>query len=154
MLGLVDSLWFGRWQAKIKSRGRNFSRENKINVHEKNQKCQTRSFSTHPSIMSLTNYILAAIPLLFPAWIVIDTLEDPWTLASRWSENFFVKQRLQFSSDDAGDIALPSVSSQLIVYSVMGTFGYILTNRLVPKIKVRACIFIPGVVTTFPNNVG
>ena len=103
--------------------------------------------------MSLTNYILAAIPLLFPAWIVIDTLEDPWTLASRWSENVFVKQRLQFSSDDAGDIALPSVSSQLIVYSVMGTFGYILTNRLVPKIKVRACIFVPWGVTTFPNNV-
>ena len=103
--------------------------------------------------MSLTNYILAAIPLLFPTWIVIDTLEDPWTLASRWSENVFVKQRLQFSSDDAGDIALPSVSSQLIVYSVMGTFGYILTNRLVPKIKVRACIFVLRGVATFPNNV-
>jgi len=32
---------------------------------------------------------------------------------------------------------IPSVSSQLLAYSVMGLCGYFLTNKLVPNIKVR-----------------
>jgi len=43
------------------------------------------------------------------------------------------------SSNDA-DIEVPSVSSQLLVYLAMGVFGYVLTNWLVPSIKVRIYI--------------
>lgn len=92
--------------------------------------------------MSSTNYILASIPLVFPAWIAIDLLENPWNLAKYWLENFDgSKQNLtSSSSSNDGDIEVPSVSSQLLVYSAMGVFGYVLTNRLVPSIKVRTYI--------------
>ena len=82
--------------------------------------------------MSSTNYILASIPLLFPTWVAIGLLENPQALANRWLENL--------SSTSVGsdrDVSTPSVSSQLLVYSAMGAFGYLLTNRLVPNIKVR-----------------
>jgi hypothetical protein len=102
--------------------------------------------------MSSTNYILASIPLLFPAWIAIELLENPWTLAKYWLENFSgsnsngSKHLSSSSSSNDGDIVMPSVSSQLLAYSAMGVFGYLLTNRLVPNIKVRIYyyfLFVP-----------
>ena len=101
--------------------------------------------------MSSTNYVLASIPLLFPAWIAIELLENPLNLAKYWVENFNgSKQNLaSSSSSNDGDIEVPSVSSQLLVYSAMGVFGYLLTNRLVPSIKVR--IYIITVIICFTN---
>ncbi len=82
--------------------------------------------------MSSTNYILASIPLLFPAWVAIGLLDNPQTLANRWLENL---SSTSVGSD--GDVVpTPSVSSQLLIYSAMGAFGYLLTNRLIPNIKV------------------
>ncbi len=77
---------------------------------------------------STTNYILASIPLLIPSLTAISLLENPQALASRWVE------KLPLVGGD-GDIPTPSVSSQLLVYSAMGVFGFVLTNRLVPSIK-------------------
>lgn len=92
--------------------------------------------------MSLTNYILASIPLLFPAWTAIDLLENPWAIANWWFENLSERDSNNlFANSNDGDIVIPSVSSQLWVYSLMGISGYLLTDRLVPKIKV--CLYCP-----------
>ena len=94
--------------------------------------------------MPLINYILASIPLLFPAFVAIDLLDNPWTVASRWLEYLLVKSNNKSSSSSSNsnnvgdDIEIPSVSSQLLAYLAMGIFGYMLTDRLVPSIKVRA----------------
>ena len=74
------------------------------------------------------NYILAAVPLLIPTMTAIGLLENPQALAERWLEH-------PFSLSSSG--STPSVSSQLLAYSAMGIFGYLLTNRLIPNIKVR-----------------
>ena len=74
------------------------------------------------------NYILAAVPLLIPTMTAIGLLENPQALAERWLEH-------PFSLTSSGPT--PSVSSQLLAYSTMGIFGYLLTNRLIPNIKVR-----------------
>jgi hypothetical protein len=84
-----------------------------------------------------SNYILASIPLLFPAWIAIDLLENPRTLALSWLEYL-----APYSSSSEKSVEMPSVSSQLLIYSAMGIFGYLLTNRLVPNIKVRTVLAI------------
>ena len=87
-----------------------------------------RHFIIIITMSSTTNYILASIPLLIPALTAISLLENPQALASRWVE------KLPLVGSD-GDIPTPSVSSQLLVYSAMGFFGFVLTNRLVPSIK-------------------
>ena len=97
--------------------------------------------------MTLTNYILASIPLLSPAWIAIDLLENPLTLANWWLENLSSsntsnsdKPTLWSTNSNDGGILMPSVTSQLLIYSAMGIFGYLLTNRLIPIIKV--CVYL------------
>ena len=88
--------------------------------------------------MPSSNYILAAIPLLFPAWVAISLLENPRDLANGLLETFSgSKPPSSTSSGSDGGMPTPSVSSQLLVYSAMGIFGFVLTNRLVPSIKVR-----------------
>ena len=47
----------------------------------------------------------------------------------------------QESEGDDGVNAMPSVSSQLLAYSAMGICGYLLTNQLVPNIKVCARLY-------------
>ena len=92
--------------------------------------------------MPLINYILASIPLLFPARIAIDLLDNPWAIAtgiSRWLESSSSNSSNNNGGDgnsNSDDIVVPSVSSQLLVYLAMGIFGYALTDRLVPNIKV------------------
>mmetsp|Transcript_13393 Transcript_13393/g.31303 ORF Transcript_13393/g.31303 Transcript_13393/m.31303 type:complete len:443 (+) Transcript_13393:150-1478(+) len=68
----------------------------------------------------MNNYLLAAIPLLFPASIAISLLAGDKSSSSN-------------GSDEGVDV--PSVSSQIMAYLAMGIFGFVLTNRLVPNIK-------------------
>jgi hypothetical protein len=84
--------------------------------------------------MPLINYILASIPLIFPAYLSIDLLDNPLTVVSRWFES----NNNSSSSTLNDDAAIPSVSSQLLAYVAMGVFGFILTDRLIPNIKVRS----------------
>lgn len=87
----------------------------------------------------MSNIILASIPLLFPALIAIDLLDNPWTVASSWLEYLHDSNtgtdKYSSSSGKNEGIEIPSVSSQLLAYLAMGIFGYMLTNRLVPNIK-------------------
>ena len=89
----------------------------------------------------MINYILASVPLLFPALIAIDLLDNPWTIASSWLKYLDDSNRNEsppsLSNGENEGIDSPSVSSQLLAYLAMGIFGFLLTNRLVPNIKVR-----------------
>ena len=75
--------------------------------------------------MPWINYVLASVPLLFPAYLSISFAQIESNSNSSTS-----------SASSNADITLPSVSSQLVAYLAMGIFGFILTDRLVPKIKV------------------
>ncbi|MGK3745523.1 MAG: hypothetical protein ACI8RD_002106 [Bacillariaceae sp.] len=86
--------------------------------------------------MPLINYILASIPLIFPAYLSIDLLDNPLSVVSRWLSG--ESNNDSSSSTLNGDIVIPSVSSQLLAYVAMGIFGFILTDRLIPNIKVRS----------------
>jgi len=82
--------------------------------------------------MPLINYILASIPLIFPAYLSIDLLDNPLIVVSRWFESYNDSSSSTLNGDDS---AIPSVSSQLLAYVAMGIFGFILTDRLIPNIK-------------------
>ena len=85
--------------------------------------------------MPLINYILASIPLIFPAYLSIDLLDNPLIVVSRWFESYNDSSSSTLNGDGS---AIPSVSSQLLAYVAMGIFGFILTDRLIPNIKVRS----------------
>jgi len=74
--------------------------------------------------MPWINYVLASVPLLFPAYLSISFAQIESNSKSSTS-----------SASSNADITLPTVSSQLVAYLAMGIFGFILTDRLVPKIK-------------------
>jgi len=74
--------------------------------------------------MPWINYVLASVPLLFPAYLSISFAQIESNSMSSTS-----------SASSNADITLPTVSSQLVAYLAMGIFGFILTDRLVPKIK-------------------
>jgi len=68
--------------------------------------------------MSLINYILASIPILFPVYSSVSLLTQ-----------------LENSKTAYTDTTMPSISSQLLAYVSMGIFGCISTDRLIPSIK-------------------
>jgi len=74
--------------------------------------------------MPWINHVLASIPLLFPAYLSVSLAQIESNSNSSTS-----------TASSNADITLPSVSSQLVAYLAIGIFGFILTDRLVPKIK-------------------
>jgi hypothetical protein len=82
-------------------------------------------------IMVLTDYLLAAIPLAFPAWYLVILLDNPMLVVGRWF-NMLISSK---ANEDSPDV--PPVGSQLLAYVVVALFGYGMTNKLVPNIKVR-----------------
>ena len=89
------------------------------------RKVKLYSFRTAKSlcIMSLINYILASIPILFPVYSSVSLLTQ-----------------LENSKTAYTDTTMPSISSQLLAYVSMGIFGFISTDRLIPSIKVMRCV--------------
>lgn len=92
--------------------------------------------------MSLTNYILASIPLILPGYMLIDLLDNPIPVVERWLQWILSASINRKQQQEGGGIisgsTVPPVSSQLLAYLVMGIFGFIATNRLVPHIKVSS----------------
>lgn len=83
--------------------------------------------------MSVVNYLLACTPLIFPALLLIDLLDNPIPVVTRWFQ--WLLSHSKNPRDSSAD-EVPPVSSQLLAYLAMGIFGYVSTNRLVPVIKV------------------
>lgn len=73
---------------------------------------------------SMSNYVLAALPLLPALVLLVPMLENP--LSALLSDG------------------PPTFTSQIIAYAALACFGYFLTYRLVPHIKVRTkeCSFV------------
>jgi hypothetical protein len=84
--------------------------------------------------MALTNYLLAAVPLAFPAWFLMDLVEDPLPILGRWLQMAISSKTNDNHHEDSP--AVPPVGSQLLAYVVVAVFGYVVTNRLVPNIQV------------------
>jgi hypothetical protein len=82
--------------------------------------------------MTLTNYLLAAIPIAFPAWYLVILLDDPVPVVCRWFRMLVSSQ----ASDAEDSPAVPPVGSQLLAYVVVALLGFAMTDRLVPNIKV------------------
>lgn len=80
--------------------------------------------------MPWINHVLASIPLLFPAYLSVSLAQIESNSNSSTS-----------TASSNADITLPSVSSQLVAYLAIGIFGFILTDRLVPKIKVGYVLY-------------
>lgn len=83
--------------------------------------------------MSLSNHVLALIPLAFPFYYLIILVDSPLNVVKRW---FYL-----FSESTADSTTqLPPVGSQLLAYVVVGVLGYIATDKLIPNIKVRTVL--------------
>jgi hypothetical protein len=80
--------------------------------------------------MAISNYILALIPISFPAWYLIALIDNPLLGVGRWSQ--------AFRESNGDSPAVPPVGSQLLAYVVVALLGYVTTDKLVPNIKVRA----------------
>lgn len=89
----------------------------------------TASIFSYQPTMALSNYLLALIPISFPAWYLAELLESPrhWLQVLRKLPS---SREAPFSSD-------PLVGSQLLAYVAVALFGFAATSRLVPNIKVR-----------------
>jgi lipid-A-disaccharide synthase-like uncharacterized protein len=83
------------------------------------------------SVMALSNYILALLPLAIPGWYLLDQLDDPIPVFGRWF------RMLISSTPDENSPTVPPVGSQLLAYVVVALFGFVVTNHLVPNIKVN-----------------
>jgi hypothetical protein len=93
--------------------------------------------------MSLTNYILASIPLILPGYMLIYLLDNPIPVIERWLKwilSASINRKQQQGGDGIVTPLVPPVSSQLLAYLVMGIFGFVATNRLVPHIKVSGLL--------------
>ena len=78
------------------------------------------------------DYLKAAIPLILPGCLLLELLDNPVPVVRRWIEWLFWSPR-----HAVVDAEMPPVSSQLLAYVVIGIVAFILTNRLVPHIKVN-----------------
>ena len=86
--------------------------------------------------MAVLNYVLASFPLFLPGLFLIDLLDDPNVIFQRWSGWIVSKLQAQDGGDGGPSSAnVLTVSSQLLAYLVMGVFGFILTNKLIPNIQ-------------------
>jgi hypothetical protein len=80
--------------------------------------------------MSLSNHILALIPLIFPLYYLAILVDSPLDVVKRW---FHLFRESAAGSTMTG----PPVGSQLLAYVVVGLLGYVATDKLIPNIKVR-----------------
>lgn len=79
--------------------------------------------------MSLSNYILASIPLAFPLYYLVILVDDPIDVVKRWFYHFRESPDSQTG---------PPVGSQLLAYVAVGVLGYVATDKLIPNIKVSS----------------
>lgn len=91
----------------------------------------------------LSNYVIAIVPMLLPAWYLTDLLDDPVSVVGRWM-HLAVLTMTGKSLASVGMVespeslpSVPPVSSQLLAYIFVGILGYVLTNNLIPNIQVR-----------------
>jgi hypothetical protein len=80
--------------------------------------------TTNFTMVSLSNSLLALIPISFPAWYLLGLLDSP-------------EQWLQIYRESKEDSTVPPFGSQLLAYVVVALFGFVATFRLIPNIKVR-----------------
>jgi hypothetical protein len=69
---------------------------------------------------NINDYVLAVLPLLPAVVLLLPMLENPLSA-------------LLYDGP-------PTFTSQIIAYAALACFGYFLTYRLVPHIKVRFCL--------------
>lgn len=80
-----------------------------------------------------TDYLLAAVPLAFPVGHLVTLLDNPVPVVGRWLRMLISSH--SFENDSPNEPSIPPVGSQLLAYVVVATFGFAVTNHLVPNIK-------------------
>jgi UDP-N-acetylglucosamine--dolichyl-phosphate N-acetylglucosaminephosphotransferase len=73
--------------------------------------------------------LIAILPLLPPAWLLVQQLENSIPIALGWID--FVSR----GRNEDMPREIPAVGAQLLAYLTMAIFGYVATYRLVPHIK-------------------
>lgn len=73
----------------------------------------------------LSNSQLAILPLLLPLYLILNILKNPIPILQGWMTKH------SFMSPESP----PPVGSQLLAYVIVGIFGYLLTNALIPNIQ-------------------
>ena len=87
--------------------------------------------------MPATDYALAVVPMLLPAWYLLNLLDDnPLPVIGRWIEQF--SRALTGKEAVTTEPLVPPVGSQLLAYVAVAIFGFLLTNHLIPNIQVRS----------------
>lgn len=85
-----------------------------------------------------TDYLLAAVPLAFPVGHLVTLLDNPVPVVGRWLRMLISSH--SFENDSPNEPSIPPVGSQLLAYVVVATFGFAVTNHLVPNIKVGSLV--------------
>lgn len=81
-----------------------------------------------------TETLYAILPLLPPAWLLFQLLDNPFPILVGWFDVLFSSWHEQGTPREIPRV--PTVGSQLLAYLTMAILGYIATYRLVPNIKV------------------
>ena len=75
-------------------------------------------------LYQLSNSQLAILPLILPTYLIVRVLQNPIPILQGWMTK-------SFRDVDSP----PPVGSQLLAYVIVGVFGYLVTNALIPNIK-------------------
>ena len=81
--------------------------------------------------MSISNHLLESIPLAFPLYYLAILVDSPIDVVKRW---FYLMR------EPSDSMTGPPVGSQLLAYVVVGVLGFIATDKLIPKIKVKIIV--------------
>lgn len=87
---------------------------------------------------AMLNYIFAFVPLLFPAWELLPLLSDP-AISFDTCLGRIISPSSTSRNDSDGNVGDPSISDgcQLIAYIIVAVVGFVVTDQLVPNIKVK-----------------
>lgn len=86
--------------------------------------------------MVSSNYALAVVPMLLPAWYLVNLIDrNPLPVIGRWMEQFI--RALTRKEASTAEPSVPPVGSQLLAYVGVAVFGFLVTNHLIPNIQVR-----------------
>lgn len=85
-----------------------------------------------PSLWKQTsNASLVGLTMAYPLWLLARQIGNPTAVVQGWMHTNF---------RDAE--SPPPVGSQLLAYVLVGTAGFVMTDRLIPNIKVRISLFV------------